>query len=273
MTDNYRAVLEYDGTEYAGFQVQVAQKTIQGQVEAALKQITGAGVCIAGAGRTDAGVHARGQVISFRCEWRHEVAELQRALNAVLPGDIVIRFLEITDDSFHARFSAIRRTYFYSIYQDPIRSPLAERYAMHIERKLDVTAMQLAADNLCGKHDFAAFGLDPRGAESTVRWVYCARWHTGDNVQAPQVAWNSVSLQFEVTADAFLRGMVRRIVGSLVLVGLKKISVQHFVKVLESRSLACSAPPAPARGLSLWHVQYEDEGGLVSGPFDERRSR
>ena len=106
-----------------------------------------------------------------------------------------------------------------------------------------------------------------------MRWVYCAHWNTGDRFQESQSGGNGTSIYFEVTADAFLRGMVRRIVGNLVLVGLGKSSVQQFANVLESRSLACSAPPAPARGLSLWHVQYEDEGGLVSGPFDERRSR
>lgn len=273
VAENYRAVLEYDGTEYAGFQVQVSQSTIQGQVEAALLRITGSAVRIVGAGRTDAGVHARGQVISFRCEWRHELYELQRALNAVLPGDIALRNLKVANDLFHARFSAVRRTYIYSIYQDPIRSPLTERYAIHIAKELDVAAMQLAADGLLGEHDFAAFGQDPRGAESTLRWVYCARWHCGDRSLWPQLAEQHASLQFEVTADAFLRGMVRRIVGNLVQVGLGELSTKQFAEVQDSRSLAHSVPPVPARGLCLWHVQYQDENGLVSRPFDERRSR
>lgn len=273
VAENYRSVLEYDGTEYAGFQVQVSQSTIQGQVEAALRWITGEAVRIAGAGRTDAGVHARGQVISFRCEWRHEVYDLHRALNAVLPSDIAIRNLKVANETFQARFSAVRRTYIYSIYQDPIRSPLTERYAMHIARELDVAAMQLAADGLLGEHDFAAYGQDSRGAESTLRWVYCARWHKGDRPLWPQQAEQQASLQFEVTADAFLRGMVRRIVGNLVQVGLGDISAKQFAEIQDSRSLARSAPPVPARGLCLWHVQYEDENGLVSRPFDERRSR
>ena len=273
VAENHRAVLEYDGTEYAGFQVQSTQSTIQGQVEAALQRITGVAVRIAGAGRTDTGVHARGQVISFRCEWRHEIYELQRALNAVLPGDIAIRSLQLANEAFHARFSAIRRTYIYSIYQDPIRSPLTERYAMHIAQELDVAAMQIAADGLLGDHDFAAFGQDPRGAESTMRRVYCACWNCGNRSLWPQLAEQHASLQFEVTADAFLRGMVRRIVGNLVRVGLGDLSAEQFAEVQDSRSLAHSAPPAPARGLNLWHVQYQDENGLVSGPFDERRSR
>ena len=273
VAENYRAVLEYDGTEYAGFQVQVSKSTIQGQVEATLRRITGEAVRIAGAGRTDAGVHARGQVISFRCELRHEPYELQRALNAVLPGDIAIHGLKVANEAFHARFSAVRRTYIYSIYHSQVRSQLTERYAMHVVRELDVTAMQLAADGLLGEHDFAAFGQDPRGAESTLRRVYYARWHCGDSSLWPQLAEQHASLQFEVTADAFLRGMVRRIVGNLVQVGLGDISAKRFAEIQDSRSLARSAPPMPARGLCLWHVQYEDENGLVSRPFDERRSR
>jgi len=270
---NYHAVLEYDGTDYAGFQVQATQSTIQGQVEAALLRIIGTGVRIAGAGRTDAGVHARGQVISFHCTWRHEHDELQRALNAVLPGDIAIRRLKVANEAFHARFSAVRRTYIYSIYQDPIRSPLTERYAMHIAQELDVTAMQLAGDGLLGEHNFAAFGHDPRGAESTLRRVYCARWHCGDRLLWPQLAEEHTSLQFEVTADAFLRGMVRRIIGNLVQVGMGNLSVAQFAELQDSGVLAHSAPPAPAQGLCLWHVQYQDESGLVSEPFGERRSR
>jgi tRNA pseudouridine38-40 synthase len=273
MTTNYRAVLEYDGTEYAGFQIQIAQRTIQGQVEAALGQITGTAVRIAGSGRTDAGVHAHGQVISFRGNWRHEISDLQRALNAVLPGDIAIRQLQVAEDGFHARFSAIRRTYIYSLYQDTVRSPLTERYAMHITQGLDMVSMQLAADVLLGEHDFAAFGQDPQGVDSTNRWIYCARWHTAEELLGSRIAEEHASLQFEVTADAFLRGMVRRIVGNLLLVGLEKMTVPRFTEVLESRSLASSAPPVPARGLSLWHVQYEDENGLESRPFDDRRSR
>jgi len=247
MTANYRAVLEYDGTAYAGFQVQAEEPTIQGTFETALAQLTGETVRITGAGRTDAGVHARGQVISFRCAWRHEVAELQRALNAVLPPDIAVRELALAADDFSARFSAQRRTYLYSIYQDAVRSPLRDRYAWHIAGELDTQAMQKAAEFLLGPIDCAAFGQDPRGGDSTRRWIYSARWQA----EAPL-------LRFELTADAFLRGMVRRIVGSLVQVGLGKLTVDAFDQVVQSRSPALAAPPAPAQGLCLWFVAYED---------------
>ncbi|MCE5258617.1 MAG: tRNA pseudouridine(38-40) synthase TruA [Chloroflexi bacterium] len=254
MAANYRAVLEYDGTNYAGFQVQAELPTIQGTVEAALHKITGEAVRIAGAGRTDAGVHARGQVISFRCGWRHSAMEMQRALNALLPADIAVRELAPAADDFHARYSAIRRTYIYNIYQDTVRSPLRERYAWHIAAELDVAAMQMAATSLLGATDCAAFGQDPRGGESTMRWIYSARWQA-----------EAHTLGFELTADAFLRGMVRRIVGNLVQVGLGQMTAVRFSEIQRLRSPAHSAPPAPARGLCLWFVQYQDDGHCAQG--------
>ena len=253
MDANYRAALEYDGTAYAGFQRQKQAPTIQGAVEAALFSLTHEQVRITGAGRTDAGVHAHGQVISFRCGWCHSSAELQRALNALLPADIAVRALDRAADDFHARYSATRRTYIYSIYQDAIRSPLHERYAWHIDARLDTPAMQAAADTLLGPLDCSAFGQDPRGGESTSRWIYSARWQE----EAPL-------LHFEMTADAFLRGMMRRIVGNLVQVGLGKLTAAGFEEILRSRSMARSAPPAPARGLCLWCVEYGDNEHCVS---------
>jgi tRNA pseudouridine38-40 synthase len=264
---NYRALCEYDGTDYAGFQVQVGRPTIQGTIEVALQHICGEQVRIAAAGRTDAGVHARGQVISFRSAWRHPTAELQRALNALLPAEIAVRVLEPADAAFHARFSAIRRTYLYSIYQDAVRSPLQERFAWHIACPLDVAAMQQAANDLLGAVDCSAFGVDPRGGDSTTRWIYSARWDA-----SPLITRGT--LQLEITADAFLRGMVRRIVGNLVQVGLGKMTPASFIEIRYSGSLARSAPPAPARGLCLWHVQYEDEfeNRSTTGQFDDTRS-
>ncbi|MHB9031439.1 MAG: tRNA pseudouridine(38-40) synthase TruA [Anaerolineae bacterium] len=261
MAANYRAVLEYDGTAYAGFQIQAQQPTIQGTVEAVLARLCGEQVRIAGAGRTDAGVHARGQVLSFQSSWRHDVAELQRAMNALLPADIAVRSLALAADDFHARYSAIRRTYIYSLYQDPTRSPLRDRYAWQIRSEPDLEAMRAAAECLLGYSDCAAFGQDPRGGESTRRWIYAANF-----------GQEAGSLRFELTADAFLRGMVRRIVGNLVQVGMGQMSPTEFREIQRSGLLARSAPPAPACGLCLWHVQYEDNEDGGQAARDRRSS-
>lgn len=247
---NYRALLAYDGTAYAGFQIQADAPTIQGCVEAVLLRLTGRQVRVAAAGRTDAGVHARGQVLSFYSDWRHGVKELQRAMNALLPDDIAVRGLSLADDAFHARYSALRRTYRYSLYQDVERDPLRDRYAWRSEVELDLAAMQAAADTLLGGSNCAAFGQDPRGGDSTNRWIYAARWQAADTPAGRELC-------FEITADAFLRGMVRRVVANLVLAGQGRMSLEAFEALHRSGDIALSAPPAPARGLCLWHVQYE----------------
>lgn len=260
-TRNYRAVVEYDGTHYAGFQIQATQPTIQGELERALERVAQEFVRVDGAGRTDAGVHARGQVISFKTRWPYGEQALWRALNAVLPRDIAVQRISIADDNFHARFSARSRTYIYTVYNAPVRAPLLERFAHHCAQALDLQAMQEAATCLQGEHDFAAFGQPPFG-ENTVRIVYRARWDTmlgsahGDSdVIRPRL------LRFEIEANAFLRGMVRRIVGTLLDVGTGRLAVQDLRAILASRDIQRSSPPVPACGLCLWRVRYgaEDE--------------
>ncbi|NLV75302.1 MAG: tRNA pseudouridine(38-40) synthase TruA [Chloroflexi bacterium] len=243
---HYYAVLEYDGTDFAGFQLQTSARTVQGVIEAALARLAGEPVRIAGAGRTDAGVHARGQVISFDAAWRHPTSELQRALNALLPEDVAVRTLGEAHSGFHARYSALGRTYLYRIYTGSQRVPLERRYAWQIARELDLPAMQAAADGLIGESDCAAFGHDPRGGSSTVRCIRQAVWQREGQL---------VSLR--LSANAFLRGMVRRIVGNLVQVGLGELSVADFGALHHSGDLARSAAPAPACGLVFEAVQYD----------------
>ena len=247
----FKAVLEYDGTDYLGFQVQGPapsrkgrNKTIQGECERALLQVTHQATRIVGAGRTDAGVHARGQVIHFDAAWQHPLADLQRALNAVLPQDIAVVGLDVAAPDFHARFSALSREYVYSILNRVVRSPLQERHACLVSRPLDAAAMHRACGSLVGTHDFLPFGWPPRG-ENTVRTVARAECRR---------AGDMVYVQME--ADAFLRSMVRRVVGNLILVGLGELSVEGMAGLLALKHRRTPAVAAPAHGLCLETVNY-----------------
>jgi tRNA pseudouridine38-40 synthase len=239
----------YDGTEYAGFQIQRTEETIQGQLERVLQQVTCEAVRVHGAGRTDAGVHAQGQVISFRSGWRHGSGELQRALNALLPESIGVDHLQVAPERFHARFSATSREYVYNLCVGSAKMPLVERYAWRLAQWPDVEAMRQAAAQLVGEHDFAALGQPPAG-HNTVRRVLRAEWQLG----------TADGLAFRIEATAFLRSMVRRIVGTLMAVGTGTLTVEEFGQVLAHRDISRAAPPAPARGLCLWQVRYGRDG-------------
>lgn len=249
MTIEYRcgAVVEYDGTDFQGFQIQATGRTVQGELERVLEQITHSKVRVDGAGRTDAGVHATGQVVAFKATWKHTLVELHRAMNANLPDDIVVSDLKVVDDKFHPRFSALSRTYTYTFISQLWPSVLQRRYVYHIRKKLDVAAMNEASELLLGWHDFASFGKPPQG-ENTERCVTEAKWSISDN-----------SLKFHITANAFLYRMVRTIVGTLVQVGLSKLTFKQFKEILEARDLSQAAPPAPAHGLCLVKVTYPVE--------------
>lgn len=243
-----QAVVEVDGTAYHGFQVQAGQRTIQGELERALVSVTQEGIRIVGAGRTDAGVHALGQVISFQTEWDRSLAVLQRALNAVLPRDIAIREMSEVPPDFHARYSAASREYRYTILNRPVRSPLAERFAHHFPTPLSVEPMAEACGHLVGRHDFASFGQPMKKGGSTVRTIHRARcWREGGTVYV------------EVVADAFLRRMVRRIVGGLLEVGTGRLSSEGFRESLFARDPSLIKVTAPPQGLCLVKVNYGRE--------------
>ena len=235
--------MAYDGTAYAGFQIQPNAPTVQGELERVLAVICGEPVRITGAGRTDAGVHASGQVIDLRTRSGLAAAELERGVNALLPEDIAISDLEPAADAFHARFSATGRTYEYRIRNAPVRDPLWTRREHWHPGELDVAAMRAASAHLVGRHDFAAFAA----GESGERTVKRADWtHEGS------------ILRFEIEADAFLRGMVRGIVGTLLWVGRGKLTVPSFAEVFAARDRGLAGPSAPARGLCLVSVRYGD---------------
>lgn len=244
MAFRVRALVEYDGTGYAGFQRQASQPTIQSELEAVLRRLTGVATRIIYAGRTDAGVHAEGQVIAFDAEWRRSLNDLQRGMNALLPGSIAVKRLETAEDRFHPRFDALSRLYRYRIWRAPVRSPLQERFAHHLSGRLDVESMRRATAALVGSHDFATFGQPTQG-ESTVRSVYGVSW--GED---GALVW------MEIEANAFLRHMVRCIVGSALRVGAGESSVGEFVESFEACERARSAPPAPPQGLCLVQVRY-----------------
>jgi len=237
------AIVEYDGTDFKGFQVQGRKRTVQGELESALRQITGEKIRVTGAGRTDTGVHAAGQGVHFDTAWKRTPQVLQRALNAVLPTDIVIRQVAPVTPDFSARFSARSRTYRYTILNQPVRAPLAERYALIVPAALDADAMDAAARCLIGKQDFGAFGTPPRG-ENTVREMY----HV-------EVRREQARVVIDLEANAFLYRMVRRIVGTLLMVGKSALSVAEFREVLEKKRRAGES--VPPHGLCLIAVNYE----------------
>jgi tRNA pseudouridine38-40 synthase len=243
-TQKLLAVIEYDGTDYFGFQIQAQGPTVQGEIERALAAVTQEEIRIIGAGRTDAGVHARGQVIAFSTAWRHPVEELQRALNAVLAEDIAVRELRPVARDFHPRFDAISREYRYTIFNQPLRSPLARRFAYHFPPPLDVATMNQAAGVLVGNHDFASFGQAPQG-DNTVREVYWA-----------QCTQERPFVYFDIIANAFLYRMVRRLVSTLLLVGTGELSPEGFERILQAVDRNEAGPTVPALGLCLMKVNY-----------------
>lgn len=244
-----RAVVAYDGTGYSGFQRQANAPTIQETLEDVLEELTTVPTRITAAGRTDAGVHAHGQVIAFEPEWRHGWEQLQRGMNALLPDQIAIYDLTPTDQTFHPRFDARRRRYRYWIYRAPVRDPLVHRYSLHVERELAVEAMNRAARLLVGKHDFLAFGSPPQG-DNSVRRVFEAAWYK------PGRDW----LVFDIQATAFLYRMVRMLVGTLLRVGYGALTVEAFAEMLQTQNRAKAGPAAAAKGLILESVAYQDWG-------------
>lgn len=239
-----RATIEYDGTRYAGFQEQPDQPTIQAEMERALTEVTQQKTKIVGAGRTDAGVHARGQVIHFLTSWKRSLKELLRACNALLPHDIAVREMSLAGPDFHARFSATSREYRYAILNQEVRSPLEERYSYHYPQRLDVEAMRQALACLMGTHDFASFGQPTQG-DSTVREV----------MQASCVG-EGTRICIDLMANAFLRQMVRSIVGTLLLAGKGALSPLDVERILQARDRSSAGAPAPAHGLCLIRVNY-----------------
>lgn len=241
----FKATIEYDGTDLHGFQYQVGQRTVQGDLEAALAALTGGPVRVHGAGRTDAGVHALGQVVGFRAETRIPTERLAAAMNSALPRDIRVVAAEEVDEGFHARFSARGRVYVYVVLNRDQASAVFGRYTWHVPGALDVEAMAKAAGFLEGVHDFRAWANETSEVDSTVREVTRCSVRRARGV-----------VLVRVEANAFLRGMVRNIVGTLVQVGQGRRRPEEFGAITASLRRDNAGPSAPAQGLCLVKVLY-----------------
>lgn len=245
---NLKLTVAYDGTEYVGWQRQARGVSIQGLLEAALAPFEGHAVTVHGAGRTDAGVHALGQVASVRLTAAIEVTRLARALNAVLPVDVRIVSVEEESADFHARYSATGKTYEYRIVNAPFVSPFIHRYVWHVPYRLDLDAMRAAAELLRGRHDFAAFQSARAGVRSAERTITAIEWQPGSGSDAPTV--------LRLSGDGFLRHMVRNIMGTLVDVGWGRWPPAAMTSILASRDRSQAGTAAPPQGLFLLAVMY-----------------
>lgn len=235
--------MEYDGTDYAGWQVQPDVGTVQGVLEEALEKTLKEPTRVHGAGRTDAGVHAAGQVAHFETSSRMTADEFARALNSLLPQDVRVSAAEEAPPGFHARFSARSRTYRYAV--TFVDSVFTRRHAYHVPGPLKVEAMREAAAALVGEHDFAAFGNLSDDYDTTTRRVTELRLEeTLDG------------LEFYLTANAFLYKMVRHVVAALLRVGRGELAPSEVARILAEKDRAALGPPAPPQGLTLMRVTY-----------------
>jgi tRNA pseudouridine38-40 synthase len=242
-------LLEYDGSRYHGFQLQKELSTIQGEIEKALKKLTGDNIRVISASRTDSSVHAFGQVVSFKTGSLLTKRAFVGGLNYHLPSDIVIRSAYRTDQSFKVRDQAVSREYEYYILNKPTRSPLRDRYSYQISSELDIEVMNIAAKILIGEHDFASFASN-LGIElkSTQRRVYKSEFIR----KGEMVIYN-------IIANSFLPHQVRNTIGTLIKIGLGRMTVNEFINVMEARKIGLAGPVAPAKGLFLMKVNYKME--------------
>ncbi len=247
MQRNIRLILEYDGTDFKGWQVQPGHRTVQGELERVLHRLFGTPIRVTAAGRTDAGVHARGQVANFAVDGDLDLdlARIERAINALLPPDVAVRHADCVHSGFSARRDARRREYAYHVAFE--RCALGRRYAVWVRGQPDLSAMQEGANGLLGLHDFTSFCVAAQEKENR-----CCR--------VMQCLWESVDggLRLHIAADRFLRAMVRSIVGTLLQVGRGARDSRDIGRILEARDRRCAGPTAPPHGLFLERVVYED---------------
>jgi tRNA pseudouridine38-40 synthase len=257
----FKLIIAYDGTDFHGWQIQSNKPTIQGEIVNVLRRITQENVQLHGAGRTDAGVHALGQVGSFRTQSALSASEFQRALNALLPPTIRIAAAEEVGPDFHARWSARGKIYRYRIYRGRVVPPMLWRYVLHYPFPLDEDAMRIAASRYVGPHDFAAFAAstgseDDDKERSTVREIYSSELVRGEDGE---------ELVFTVRGRSFLRYMVRKMVGTLLDVGRGKLKPDDIGRLYELRDRSKSGPTVPPQGLCMVNVELE-EAYRVSPP-------
>lgn len=245
----YKLTLAYDGTDYAGWQIQPNGTAVQEVVEQAIEKVFGVKARVHGSGRTDAGVHALGQVAHFQVPKARATIPLNRlriALNRALPGDVRVLKAAVAPEDFHARYSAKEKTYRYQVYCDEVMDPFQRRWALHWPRPLDVAAMRRAARVLVGRHDFAAFSANPqREQETTVR-----------TLKRLAVARRGAVVTITATADGFLYKMVRSLTGALLKAGAGRLTVEDIRRILASKQRTAIVETAPPQGLFLVKVRY-----------------
>lgn len=263
----FKITLAYDGTDFVGWQRQASGVSVQGLLEDALRELDERDVAVAGAGRTDAGVHALGQVASFSLERRIAPHALVRVLNAKLPGSVRAVSAVNAPSGFHARFGARAKTYRYRVWNGECLSPFERRYAWHVSGALDLDQMATAARLVEGRHDFAAFQAAGGARGSTEREVSASRITiTTENTEDTQnnhplrVLCGGALITYEISGSGFLRHMVRAIVGTLVEIGRGRHAAEWMREVIASRDRGRAGPTAPSEGLFLVGVEYDAPG-------------
>jgi len=249
---NYKLVLQYDGTEFHGWQIQGDLRTVQGELTQALSLIDGRSVNVHGSGRTDAGVHAEGQVASVEIQREITTEKLRNAINANIGRDVRVLSIETVSADFHARYSALEKTYVYRIFNGPVISPFWWRYAHQEARPLDLDRMKKTAELFLGKHDWTAFSAAQSDVEDRVRTLtqVTISQHLAERSPSPLV-------EIRVSAEGFLRYMVRAIAGTLMAVGRGELDRDAIIAAVENGARPTAAVTAPACGLTLLSVRYD----------------
>ena len=249
---NYKLLLQYDGTDFHGWQIQEGHRTVQGELTHALSLIEGRSVNVHGSGRTDAGVHAEGQVASVQIQREITATKLRAAINGNIAKDVRVLGCEVVADDFHARYSALEKTYVYRIVNGPVISPFWWRYAHHDARRLDLQTMKQAGELFCGEHDWTAFSAAQSDVEDRVRTVTRV-----DIAERADERSRDSLIEIRVSANGFLRYMVRAMAGTLMAVGRGELDRDAVLNALETGSRPAAAVTAPACGLTLVSVRYE----------------
>ena len=249
---NYRLTLQYDGTDFHGWQMQGERRTVQGELTRVMSLIEGQAVVVHGSGRTDAGVHAEGQVANVHLAREITPDKLRAAINGNLPGDVRVIEAAVAPDDFHARYSARGKTYVYRIFNAPVMSPFWSRYALHEARELDVERMREASAQFPGEHDWTAFSSAQADVQSRVRTITRLEVKESDDERG-----RGTLVEITASADGFLRYMVRSIAGALLACGRGEIDEEIIAHAIKSGERHLSVTTAPAHGLTLKSVSYD----------------
>lgn len=256
---NFKLTLQYDGTDFHGWQIQPGLRTVQGELTAALSQVAGGDVVVHGSGRTDAGVHAEGQVANVKLEKEFTPAKLRAAINGNVGKDLRAMHVETVAEDFHARYSALEKTYCYRVVNGPVISPFWLRYASHEARPVDLSPMKQCAKRLLGTHDWTAFSSAQSDTENKVRTIRELKIEEFHDERG-----HCRLLKLSITADGFLRYMVRSIAGTLLAVGRNEIDLAIVRRALKLGDRSLAGDTAPAQGLTLVSVRYDGSSNTLA---------